>query len=165
MTRSDQPSHEGGCFCRAIRYVASEVFDAGYCHCSICRRISGAPVLAWANIKAEHFRITKGEAKVIETSAHGRHSFCQACGTPLFYGNACDDNLVGVNTATLDHPEVAPPQVHLFFGDRIPWFDTADDLARYPDNKVPHPLDRALARLSAPAKDRPGVPRDVPPHT
>jgi hypothetical protein len=41
----------GGCHYQAIRYEVESIFDAGYCHCSICRKLSGAPVLAWANIK------------------------------------------------------------------------------------------------------------------
>ncbi len=43
---------EGGCHCGAIRYRASAVFDAGYCHCSICRRISGSAADKAAAIKA-----------------------------------------------------------------------------------------------------------------
>lgn len=142
METGGRSPFEGRCFCGAIRYAVSEVFDAGYCHCSICRRVSGAPVLAWANVRTEHFRIIKGEPRRVETSAHGRRFFCEACGTHLFYGDSGSNGMMGINTATLDHPEVAPPQVHLFYGDRLSWFDTADDLPRYPDNKVPHPARR-----------------------
>jgi hypothetical protein len=48
---------EGGCFCCAIRYAFLDVFDAGYCHCSICRRTSGAPVIAWVNTPRASFRV------------------------------------------------------------------------------------------------------------
>ena len=46
----------GGCFCGAIRWEADGVFDAGYCHCSVCRRISGAPVYSFVHFKEGDFR-------------------------------------------------------------------------------------------------------------
>ncbi|HEX6636422.1 MAG TPA: hypothetical protein VF033_02095 [Steroidobacteraceae bacterium] len=44
---------EGGCACGAVRYrLASAPFDAGYCHCEVCRRSSGAPVSpAWFDVR------------------------------------------------------------------------------------------------------------------
>ena len=50
-------TYQGGCFCGAIRYAFLDVFVAGYCHCSICRRMSGAPVIAWVNTPRASFRV------------------------------------------------------------------------------------------------------------
>jgi hypothetical protein len=47
--------HAGGCFCGAIRWEASEIFDTIYFHCSECRRLSGAPVVTWAHIPQAAF--------------------------------------------------------------------------------------------------------------
>jgi ketosteroid isomerase-like protein len=33
--------------------------------------------------------------------------------------------------STLDRPEDFEPQIHVFFAEKIPWFDTADHLPRY----------------------------------
>ena len=39
--------HVGGCLCGTIRYrLMSEPVDPGYCHCRMCQRFSGAPVMA-----------------------------------------------------------------------------------------------------------------------
>ena len=47
---------EGGCLCGALRYrLDAAPLDIGYCHCSMCRRSTGAPVLAWACIPAAAF--------------------------------------------------------------------------------------------------------------
>ena len=41
-------SLDGGCLCGAVRYAAlGPPVDAGYCHCRICQRSSGTPVLTW----------------------------------------------------------------------------------------------------------------------
>jgi hypothetical protein len=33
--------------------------------------------------------------------------------------------------STLDEPGAFPPQVHVFFAERIPWMELEDDLPRY----------------------------------
>jgi len=132
---------EGGCFCGAVRYAVRAIFDAGYCHCSICRRTSGAPVLAWASVPATDFKLLRGAPKELRTSAHCLRQFCADCGTHLFFRDerSSGDALIGFHVATLDHANAVRPRVHLFAQDRIEWFDTADDLPRFPDNRIPHP--------------------------
>ena len=41
---------------------------------------------------------------------------------------------VVVNVGSLDHPEAVEPRYHTWIGSRIAWFDTLDDLPRYPDD-------------------------------
>ena len=36
---------QGDCYCGDIRFEVSDIFDAGYCHCSVCRQLSGAPTI------------------------------------------------------------------------------------------------------------------------
>ena len=41
-------AHTGGCLCGAIRYrITGAPVEALYCHCRMCRRAHGAPVVAW----------------------------------------------------------------------------------------------------------------------
>lgn len=61
----------GGCYCGRVRYEADSVFDAVYCHCSICRRISGAPVYAGIVIPKSEFRVVSGEPTSFPSSEHG----------------------------------------------------------------------------------------------
>ena len=82
--RIDAPL-DGGCFCGSIRYRIGAVFDAGYCHCSICRRMSGAPAFAWLNAPAELFEILQGKPKAFGTSPRGQRYFCGDCGGAVFW--------------------------------------------------------------------------------
>src|SRR5438552_1848995 len=51
----------GGCFCGAIRYrVSATTGDVTHCHCSICRRTTGAPFVTWATFPAAAFAFTAG---------------------------------------------------------------------------------------------------------
>jgi hypothetical protein len=66
---------KGHCFCGAIRYEAgsSPVLETN-CHCSICRRTSGAPFVTWFTVSASEFRITSGVPVSFESSVHGVRS-------------------------------------------------------------------------------------------
>jgi hypothetical protein len=141
--RFDTPL-DGGCFCGAIRYRIGAVFDAGYCHCSICRRISGAPVSAWANIPADEFALLKGTPNAFATSAHGQRHFCGDCGGALFWAEDGGAN-VSVGLGTLDDPEAVKPAVHICGADRLSWFAIDDDLPRFPHSRLSHPDRRPLA--------------------
>lgn len=124
----------GGCLCGAIRYAATAApSESGYCHCRLCQRSSGAPVNAWMSFGAEDFRFTEGQPKVFRSSDHGQREFCLDCGTPLLYRD--DDGFVSVNIATLDDPRAVAPDHHIWRESRLPWFETADSLARYPEFK------------------------------
>jgi hypothetical protein len=137
----DQRTHEGGCFCGAIRYAFSGVADAGYCHCSICRRSSGAPVLAWVNTPRSGFRVLRGAPRFAVTSAEFRRAFCADCGTML-WSESTDParwDMVSVHHGTIDGAAAIEPLVHICHADRLPWFHIDDDLPRFDGSVVPPP--------------------------
>jgi hypothetical protein len=124
--------YEGGCLCGALRFHADDdPMDTGYCHCSLCRRSTGAPVLAWASFPAAAFTYTNGIAAIFESSAWGHREFCNLCGTQIAYRKSDAAMTVDVNVGCMDDPSAFPPQYHIYAKDRIGWFDTEDDLPRY----------------------------------
>jgi hypothetical protein len=133
----------GGCLCGAIRYeVDLPEFDSGYCHCSICRRSSGAPVIAWANVEPSSFRVIKGTPKRYRSSPTGERAFCPDCGSQLFFVPSDPSRHLSFMLATLDDPTAILARLHIHSRDRLPWFDTLDDLPRYHDEPLPHPWKR-----------------------
>ncbi len=123
---------EGGCLCGSLRYrVDAEPLDAGYCHCSMCRRSTGAPVLAWASIPVASFAYTKGRPAIYQSSSWGQREFCASCGAQICYRDQGAAETVEINVGGLDAPASSPPRHHIFTGDRIPWFETTDELPRY----------------------------------
>ena len=68
----------GGCLCGAVRYrLASEQFDAGWCHCRTCQLNSGSPAMAFASVNAGDFCVEQGEEALgrIESSSFGHRRF------------------------------------------------------------------------------------------
>jgi hypothetical protein len=122
----------GGCLCKAIRYrVVGAPLDAGYCHCGLCRRSAGAPVLAWATFPATAFAFTRGRPATFHSSRRAQRQFCNRCGTQLTFCKRGAATLVDVNLVTLDKPERIAPQYHIWTASRLPWFETRDKLPRH----------------------------------
>ncbi|MOA61801.1 Glutathione-dependent formaldehyde-activating enzyme [compost metagenome] len=71
-----------------------------------------------------------GDIGIFQSSDHGERRFCRQCGTPLEYRERGRDE-VGLNSVTLDHPELVAPQKHIWYASRLPWFEVADDLPRF----------------------------------
>ena len=123
----------GGCLCGNLRYAArSQPVWSGYCHCRLCQRSTGAPVLAWASFPSESFSYLEGSPAIYRSSEQGRREFCASCGTQIAFREVGAPTLE-INLGSLDEPARVEPRLHIFTASRIPWFDTADTLPRYED--------------------------------
>jgi hypothetical protein len=141
-----EKTFRGGCFCGAVRFELGEIFDAGYCHCSICRRFSGAPFVVWANTPGRAFQLTAGTPAGFASSDHWVRYFCATCGAPV-YGRsptppADGSDLVCVFTPSLDTPDAVRPTAHIWCGSGLPGFEIRDDLPRFEDGQLTHPSER-----------------------
>lgn len=134
---NDAPARAGGrCHCGAIRYsMPTTVAHHALCHCTDCRRHSGAPLVGWALAGAADVDIS-GTPKIYASSEHGRRHFCGTCGTGLFYTNeAIFPGMIDVQSATLDDPDLIPAGAQIQIADRIGWMEKLDALPafeRYP---------------------------------
>lgn len=127
----------GSCLCGSVRYsVAAEPLGTSLCHCEDCRKSSGAPVVAWTFFPAGTIRFD-GPVRTVRFAARER-TFCPACGSPLMFFDPAIPEQFEVTTCTLDRAADIQLCDHNWTTDRLPWFDTADDLPRFPHN-TPQP--------------------------
>ncbi len=74
----------GGCLCGAVRYRASQTPDyARYCHCGMCRKVSGAPFTGYAEFPEAVFEWVEGEPSQYRSSEGVIRRFCSTCGSAL----------------------------------------------------------------------------------
>ena len=126
------PTYEGGCLCGAVRYRAEGTpTQTSYCHCTMCRKANGAPVVSWLTVALNSFSFVKGSPKRFDSSDHAYREFCGECGTQLTFRSKRDPMSIDITSATLDDPTLAPPQDHIWTRSRISWFNVADDLPRH----------------------------------
>jgi hypothetical protein len=127
---------KGHCHCGAISYaISGEPVYHAICHCSDCRRATGAPAVSWALFPRDAVTID-GAPKTYASSDNAQRHFCGACGTSLFYTNeTVFPGMVDVQSATLDDPGALPLQVQVQTAERIGWMEHLDAVPgfeRYP---------------------------------
>ncbi len=123
---------EGGCFCGAVRYrVEGLPIQSDYCHCRLCQRAGGAPVVAWGTWPVSQVTWLKAEPASFASSDKGRRSFCPGCGTPLAFMNPHEPDTIDLTLASLDDPTLFPPREHIWTMSQVPWLELADHLPRH----------------------------------
>jgi hypothetical protein len=131
-----EPSLGGSCLCGGVRFEITLPFRrANYCHCSRCRKHSGAGALAQGRVPREGFRLLEGEEliRVYRPPDGAVKAFCSVCGSSLFGGTWPDGPEVSVRLGALDGEPDVRPQYHSFAADHAPWEDLPDDgLPRFP---------------------------------
>jgi hypothetical protein len=125
----------GGCLCGALRYrITGAPIDAGYCHCRLCQRSTGAPVLAWATLPIASFAWERGAPRSYASSERGIRDFCARCGTQILFRRPGAPPTLDVNLASLDDPAAIAPEYHIWTQSRVRWLLLADALPRYDDD-------------------------------
>jgi ribosomal protein S18 acetylase RimI-like enzyme len=131
-TAAAATERSGGCFCGAVRYRIRGAVEVTHCHCSICRRTSGAPFVTWATVARAAFEFTRGAAAELRATEAARRTFCSRCGTPLTFELDAHPQWIDVTVGSLDAPESAPPVKHTWTASRLAWLHLDDDLPRHP---------------------------------
>ena len=126
---------KGGCFCGRVRYeTAGAPFHETNCHCSICRRTSGAAFVTWFSVPRAQFRFVSGEPTRFRSTLKGVRSFCGHCGTPLTF-QLEDLDEIDVTTCSLDEPNRLPPKDHTRTSSRLAWIHLADGLPEFRESR------------------------------
>ena len=133
MTDAANTDITSGCLYGANRYrVSVAPYSVVRCHCSLCRRAAGAPVVASATFHRDEVEFTQGEPKRYASSATAWRRFCADCGTQTTF--QFEDRLgsIDLTLASFDDPEAITPLHHIFAADRLSWLSVEDGLPRHP---------------------------------
>lgn len=129
--------HNGGCRCGAVRFEASaEPLTVGYCHCSDCRRATGAPVSAFVGFDAAVVTINGPTLRSYENGAVTRN-FCELCGSPIAYVDQRLPGRIWFMLGAMDVPANYKPTLHAYVREQLPYVHMPDGLQRYPKTSVP----------------------------
>jgi hypothetical protein len=127
----------GSCFCGGIQFEADEVGLLNHCHCSTCRKLSGAAFVTYAHVEKAKFRFIRG-AELISRypSAPGQHrEFCRVCGS-MAPGDMPHLPTVSIPAGLLDDDPKIRPALHVFVASKVAWWEIADNLPKF-DKWVP----------------------------
>ncbi len=124
--------HEGTCACGGVRVrITAKPVDSCYCHCSICRRSTGAPLVAVVVIPAGGMEVELAEGVELvprATSNYLTRHHCSRCGAAIYNRvqgrkRYVDNVLAGL----FEHR--FPMDRHIYYADRV--LDVADDLPKH----------------------------------
>ena len=114
--------HTGGCHCGNLRYALdAPLTDVAHCHCSICRRTSGGIVVTWASVPVDSLKWLAGSPTTYDSGPSCVRYFCNNCGAQVALFSRNSPEMMDVTIATLDHPEEAPADRHIWADSRLPW--------------------------------------------
>jgi hypothetical protein len=123
---------KGSCLCGAVQYqVRDEFVYSLICHCSQCRRATGAASKPFAGIERGKLSLTQGGEAVMRYGDDLTHDVhCARCGSLLF-SNIGTGPYVHVTLGTLvDEPSVRPT-AHIFVGSKAGWDHITDRLPQF----------------------------------
>ena len=122
----------GRCLCGAVEYAVDDQFRyALNCHCSNCRRATGAAFKPFAGIERDRLEIARGRDRLrLFGSANAHDARCDVCGS-LLYSLVRDGAYVHVTLGTLVDPPSLRPSAHIFVGSKAPWFEIVDGLPQH----------------------------------
>jgi hypothetical protein len=126
--------HSGRCLCGAVRWTAeAPPIRVGWCHCSQCRRHTGAPVAAFAIFDGGALTIEGPEA-FHRSSAAARRRFCPGCGSPIAWlGDG--ETTVDVYLGTADDASALVPTYELFAADAWAWTPRQHGIRSFPQER------------------------------
>lgn len=124
----------GECNCGAVRFeISTNLTDVYVCHCSICRRATGANGIAVVVFRNDDLTWVRGEDQIsswAKPDADWHINFCKTCGSPLPAEN--DDNTMfapaGLITEGGDGLIV---KAHIFVGSKAHWHQIGDNALQY----------------------------------
>jgi hypothetical protein len=126
----------GGCYCGWIRYEAAGTpFDQTICHCSICRRTTGAPMVAWFSLRKSEYKVSSGHPALFNSTPQGVRSFCPRCGTQLTFEHESLPDEIDITTSSLDEPERVPPADHTRTSSKLAWIHLGDGLPQHREQR------------------------------
>jgi hypothetical protein len=133
--------HTGGCRCGAVRFETNaDPHHVSYCHCTDCRKATGAPVSAFVGFMAENVLVRGDTLRSFDNGPVTR-SFCATCGTPIAYTDSRIGDRVYFMLGAMDMPALYRPTVHAYVREQLPFLHMPDGLPREVKTSVPRPTD------------------------
>jgi hypothetical protein len=123
----------GACYCGAVRFEVDDAFGyAFYCHCSRCRRRTGAACAAVGGIEIDRLRVTAGREHLLQVGASedGYRGVCAQCFSPV-YDAVREKRFAHVQLGTLDGAPTRAPDHHIYVGSKAPWHQITDAFPQF----------------------------------
>jgi hypothetical protein len=124
---------KGECFCKAISFTAASSSKwCGHCHCTMCQRIHGAPIVTWVGCHEKDVELTDpdNQIKWYESSEGALRGACSQCGTHLFFKSVNWPGELHITRTSFTSAVDREPTGHSYHSSHADWLVTGDSLPR-----------------------------------
>ncbi|MCW8093087.1 GFA family protein [Alteromonas sp. ASW11-130] len=114
---------QGECLCGSVKFeIDGEVRNLYQCHCSLCRKATGAAANAATFVQEPNFRWVSGENDISSYSKPSgfRSDFCSVCGSPV-PNSLRGSGMVWIPAGLLAELVTSRVAVHLHTDSAAPW--------------------------------------------
>jgi hypothetical protein len=126
-----ESAQEGGCLCGAVRFrVTGPLREIIACHCSMCRRATGAFVAATAAADDNLAVNGAGSLSWYGSSNEAERGFCARCGSNLFWRRP-GSGRTSILAGSLDQPTGLRIARHIFVADKGDFYEIGDGAPRH----------------------------------
>jgi len=125
----------GSCLCGEVRFrLDGDVINTANCHCSICRRTTGAAFNTVVLVRESEFRMAAGSDRLrtYQLTERAVRHFCQVCGTAVYNTNEKFPGLVLVPLGAFDDPGRFVPTLNVYCESMLPWVSEVGGLRSFP---------------------------------
>jgi hypothetical protein len=130
----------GGCLCGAVRYtVTAPLTSVVACHCTHCRKISGAGSSHNVIVPTSAVTFTGAKVKRYQDKADSgnvlfRH-FCGECGSSLYSQREKMPEMIVLKAGTLDDATGLKLVMNIWTDSALPWMHLDPAIDRHPKNR------------------------------
>ena len=114
---------KGECLCGEVEFdVKGELSNLYQCHCSLCRKATGAAANAATFVSEDRFQWVSGQASIrsFQKPTGFRSDFCSTCGSPV-PNSLRGTGLMWVPAGLLDGETASHVSVHLHLSSSATW--------------------------------------------
>ena len=126
----------GSCACGQVTYkIKGTVWDCCYCHCSICRKLSGSSAAAYGTVDRNQFEWTSGQEvlQFFQPTTKSKRHFCSRCSSFLLTEHEIEPDNVFVTLGTIDDQLNQKIEYRQFSKDRPAWSRSKTKIQDYPE--------------------------------
>ena len=122
----------GECLCGAVKFeIDGSLRNLYQCHCSLCRRATGAAANAATFVQGDRFHWVSGEQQIrsYQKPTGFRSDFCCVCGSPV-PNRLRNTDMVWVPAGLLDNLVESRIAAHLHLSSSAEWERESDNCVR-----------------------------------
>lgn len=125
-------TYGGSCLCGAVQFhFTGPSLWCAHCHCSLCQRAHGAPVVTWVGADEQRFVLDRGGSlRWYASSEDSERGFCSTCGSTLFFRSQRWPGEMHIVRSNLAGEIDRTPQAHVHWESHVDWLVLGDELPR-----------------------------------